>query len=260
MNLVDILQQVFRPALTGLAADAGKFAALVKPAQDPKFGDYQANMAMALGKELGQPPRKVAETIVQRLEPGDMLEKPEIAGPGFINLRFRTDWLAKNVRALSGDDRLGVSRTAVPKSYVIDYSSPNVAKPLHVGHLRSTIIGDALARLFRFLGHKVITDKPIVKVPGCPPIAEVMTGVVTYILTFDRLPDLDAQGRPKMFYSQRVHDKCYRRPHFDAGRFARHFRAGIAQIPAPAAFALNDTWKSPIAPRRSFDSRSARSG
>ena len=71
--------------------------------------------------------------------------------------------------------------------------------------------------------HKVITDKPIVKVPGCPPIPEVMTGVVTYILTFDRLPDLDAQGRPKMFYGQRVHDKCYRRPHFDAGQFAERF-------------------------------------
>ncbi|HUH91834.1 MAG TPA: hydrogenase small subunit [Casimicrobiaceae bacterium] len=71
--------------------------------------------------------------------------------------------------------------------------------------------------------HKVITDKPIVKVPGCPPIPEVMSGVVTYMLTFDRLPELDAQGRPKMFYSQRVHDKCYRRPHFDAGQFAERF-------------------------------------
>jgi hydrogenase small subunit len=71
--------------------------------------------------------------------------------------------------------------------------------------------------------HKVITDKPIIKVPGCPPIAEVMTGVMAYILTFDRLPDLDAQGRPKMFYSQRVHDKCYRRPHFDAGQFVEKF-------------------------------------
>ncbi len=71
--------------------------------------------------------------------------------------------------------------------------------------------------------HKVIFDKPIIKVPGCPPIAEVMTGVVTYILTFDRLPAMDAQGRPKMFYSQRVHDKCYRRPHFDAGQFVERF-------------------------------------
>jgi hydrogenase small subunit len=67
--------------------------------------------------------------------------------------------------------------------------------------------------------HKVITDKPIIKVPGCPPIAEVMTGVITYMLTFDRLPELDRQGRPKMFYSQRIHDKCYRRPNFDAGQF-----------------------------------------
>jgi hydrogenase small subunit len=67
--------------------------------------------------------------------------------------------------------------------------------------------------------HKVITDKPIIKVPGCPPIAEVMTAVVTYMLTFDRIPELDRQGRPKMFYGQRIHDKCYRRPHFDAGQF-----------------------------------------
>jgi hydrogenase small subunit len=71
--------------------------------------------------------------------------------------------------------------------------------------------------------HKVITDKPIIKVPGCPPIAEVMTGVITYMLTFDRIPELDRQGRPKMFYSQRIHDKCYRRAHFDAGQFVEAF-------------------------------------
>ena len=71
--------------------------------------------------------------------------------------------------------------------------------------------------------HKVITDKPIIKVPGCPPIAEVMTGVITYMLTFDRLPELDRQGRPAMFYGQRIHDKCYRRPHFDAGQFVEEW-------------------------------------
>ncbi|MBI5718040.1 MAG: hydrogenase small subunit [Burkholderiales bacterium] len=71
--------------------------------------------------------------------------------------------------------------------------------------------------------HKVITDKPIIKVPGCPPIAEVMTGIVTYMLTFDRIPELDRMGRPKMFYGQRIHDKCYRRPHFDAGQFVEHW-------------------------------------
>jgi hydrogenase small subunit len=70
---------------------------------------------------------------------------------------------------------------------------------------------------------KVITDKPIIKVPGCPPIAEVMSGVVTYIAAFDRIPELDRQGRPKMFYSQRIHDKCYRRPHFDAGQFVEQW-------------------------------------
>jgi hydrogenase small subunit len=71
--------------------------------------------------------------------------------------------------------------------------------------------------------HKVITDKPVIKVPGCPPIAEVMTGVISYMLTFEKLPDLDAQGRPKMFYGQRIHDKCYRRPHFDAGQYVEHW-------------------------------------
>lgn len=71
--------------------------------------------------------------------------------------------------------------------------------------------------------HKVITDKPVIKVPGCPPIAEVMTGVIAYMLTFDKLPDLDSQGRPKMFYGQRIHDKCYRRPHFDAGQFVEQW-------------------------------------
>jgi len=71
--------------------------------------------------------------------------------------------------------------------------------------------------------HKVILDKPVIKVPGCPPIAEVMTGVITYLVLFDRLPELDRQGRPKMFYSQRLHDKCYRRPHFDAGQFVERF-------------------------------------
>jgi hydrogenase small subunit len=84
--------------------------------------------------------------------------------------------------------------------------------------------------------HKVIFDKPIIKVPGCPPIAEVMTGVVTYVLTFDRLPEMDAQGRPKMFYSVRVHDKCYRRPNFDAGQFVERFDGALerrAQLPDP---------------------------
>src|SRR5207302_266680 len=96
--------------------------------------------------------------IVQRLDLADLLEPPEIAGPGFINLRLRRDWLARQVQAMARNDQLGIELATTPRTFVIDYSSPNVAKPMHVGHLRSTIIGDALARLFRFLGHRVITD------------------------------------------------------------------------------------------------------
>lgn len=158
MNLLSLLQDKFAAALTGWANDPGKHAQLVKPATDAKFGDYQANMAMPLAKELGKSPRAVAEELVSRLDLGDMLERPEIAGPGFINLRFRADWLGHEIAAIADSIRLGVGHVARPRSYVIDFSSPNVAKPLHVGHLRSTIIGDSLARTLRFLGHQVLTD------------------------------------------------------------------------------------------------------
>jgi arginyl-tRNA synthetase len=158
MNVLDSLQGRLHEALQGLAADPGPYAAMLKPAQDARFGDYQANCAMPLGKVLGKPPREVAAEIVCRLTLGDLLEAPEVAGPGFINLRLRADWLARQVQAMAGDNRLGVAPVNPPRTFVIDFSSPNVAKPMHVGHLRSTIIGDALARLLRFLGHRVITD------------------------------------------------------------------------------------------------------
>jgi arginyl-tRNA synthetase len=158
MNLLQLLEQTCREALSGLVADPSAYAPLVKPAQDARFGDYQSNTAMQLAKALGRKPREVAQEIVGRLNLGDILEPPEIAGPGFINLRLRTEWLARQVQQMAHGDRLGVEPVALPRTFVIDYSSPNVAKPMHVGHLRSTIIGDALARLLRFLGHKVITD------------------------------------------------------------------------------------------------------
>jgi arginyl-tRNA synthetase len=158
MNLLHLIQDKFRAALTGLVSDVEPYVAMVKPTQDAKHGDYQANCAMALAKALGKKPRDIAQDIIARLELGDVLGKPEIAGPGFINLRLQSAWLATQVQNIANDDRLGVARTQPAKTYVIDYSSPNVAKPLHVGHLRSTIIGDALTRLLRFLGHTVITD------------------------------------------------------------------------------------------------------
>ncbi len=158
MNVLQTLQQRFHDALTGFVADPAPYAAMVKPAQDASRGDYQANCAMSLGKALGKPPREVAQTLVERLRTDDLLEPPEIAGPGFINLRLRTDWLTRQVRAMAADDRLGVAPASPVKTFVIEFSSPNVAKPMHVGHVRSTIIGDALSRLLRFLGHHVITD------------------------------------------------------------------------------------------------------
>ncbi|MCS7045455.1 MAG: arginine--tRNA ligase, partial [Gemmataceae bacterium] len=155
MHLLSQIQQRLRAALEGLTADPEPYAALVKPTQDARHGDYQANCAMPLAKVVGRAPRDVAAAIVDRLDLGECLEPPAIAGPGFINLRLRTPWLARQLQAMAADDRCGVAAAVRPKTYVIDYSSPNVAKPLHVGHLRSTIIGDALTRLLRFLGHTV---------------------------------------------------------------------------------------------------------
>ncbi len=158
MNLLQLIQDRLRAALTGMAPDIEPYVAMVKPTQDPKHGDYQANCAMSLAKTLGKKPRDLAQEIAGRIETGDLLEQPEVAGPGFINLRLKDGWLAGQLRAVARDDRLGVGPASGPRTFIIDFSSPNVAKPLHVGHLRSTIIGDALTRLLRFLGHAVITD------------------------------------------------------------------------------------------------------
>src|SRR5216684_468251 len=158
MNLLDAIKQHFSHALAGMAPDPAPYVGMVKAAQDPRHGDYQANAAMSLAKELGQKPRDIAQEIVRRLPAGEMLLPPEIAGPGFINFRLQPEWLARQIQVMAKDPRLGIPEPADPRSFVLDFSSPNVAKPMHVGHLRSTIIGDSLTRLFRFLGHQVITD------------------------------------------------------------------------------------------------------
>jgi arginyl-tRNA synthetase len=158
MKLLERFQHTLHQALTGLVVDPAAFASQVKAVQDPRHGDYQANCAMALAKTLGKPPREVAQQIVDRIDLGDWLETPQIAGPGFINFTLRSDWLAAQLQTMAASDRLAIEAPARPLTIVIDYGSPNVAKPMHVGHLRSTIIGDSLARLLRFLGHKVIGD------------------------------------------------------------------------------------------------------
>lgn len=129
---------------------------LVRPTQDVKFGDYQANVAMGLGKRLGKNPRVVAQSIIDALNLGGVAANAEIAGPGFINLRLDDAYVAGLTAAAARDPRLGIPTMQEPATVVIDYSGPNVAKEMHVGHLRSSVIGDALARTLAFLGYRVI--------------------------------------------------------------------------------------------------------
>jgi len=158
MNILSELKRRFRDALTPLAEDPGDLLDLIRPVQDARFGDYQANCAMPLGKRLGRSPRDLAQEIVERLDVSDLCHPPEIAGPGFINLRLKDEWIAAELARRVGQERLGVAPADRARTYIVDYSSPNVAKAMHVGHIRSTVIGDALARTLRFLGHRVITD------------------------------------------------------------------------------------------------------
>ncbi|HAD62263.1 MAG TPA: arginine--tRNA ligase, partial [Planctomycetaceae bacterium] len=159
--ILTLLKSRFADALSGIADDPAQLLDMIKSSQDPKFGDYQANCAMPLGKKLGQPPRDIAAQIVERLDVADFCEPPEVAGPGFINLKLKEEWLTEQVNGILVDDRLGVTPVSEPKHVVVDYSSPNVAKPMHVGHLRSSVIGDAICRILRFAGHKVTSDNHI---------------------------------------------------------------------------------------------------
>src|SRR5207253_4592230 len=130
-------------------------------ATDPRFGDYQTNAALLLGKQRGENPRTIATKILEHLDVGDLSEAPTVAGAGFINFTLRANAVAAKAAEMFGDDRLGVVRSTSPKKIVIDFGSPNVAKPMHVGHIRSTALGDALARIASFLGHDVIRDNHI---------------------------------------------------------------------------------------------------
>ncbi|MGZ5552238.1 MAG: arginine--tRNA ligase, partial [Chthoniobacterales bacterium] len=137
--------------------DAGE----VTPATDPRFGDYQTNAALVLAKQRGENPRALAQKILDAYSQWDICDPPTIAGAGFINFTTKTDALARHTAQLLQDERLGVEPVQSPKKIVIDFGSPNVAKPMHIGHIRSTVIGDCLARVAEFLGHDVIRDNHI---------------------------------------------------------------------------------------------------
>ncbi len=125
-------------------------------ASNPKFGDFQANVALSLSKKLGMQARAIASAILGKLDVSDICEPPEIAGPGFINLKLQTSYLEAQVNAIKTDSRLGVPKTKNSQKEIVDFSSPNIAKEMHVGHLRSTIIGDCIARILEFRGHDVL--------------------------------------------------------------------------------------------------------
>ena len=158
--------ETFQTLLAKKLADALTAAKLpnageLTPASDARFGDYQTNAALVLAKQRGENPRNVAEKILRRVDVGDLCEPPTVAGVGFINFTLRAEAVAKKAAELLQDERLGVTKTTSTRKIVIDFGSPNVAKPMHVGHIRSIVLGDALARIAQFFGHEVIRDNHI---------------------------------------------------------------------------------------------------
>ncbi|HCC5746364.1 TPA: arginine--tRNA ligase [Morganella morganii] len=154
MNIQAILSDKLQQALISAGAPLD-CDAIVKQSAKAQFGDYQANGVMAAAKKMGMPPRQLAEKVIELLDLDGIAEKTEIAGPGFINIFLSPDWLTTQLETALADDKLGLTPVE-PMTIAIDYSAPNVAKQMHVGHLRSTIIGDAAARTQEYLGHKVI--------------------------------------------------------------------------------------------------------
>jgi arginyl-tRNA synthetase len=142
--------------VAAFGADYTNTDPILVSASNPKFGDYQANVALSLSKKLGKQPRIIAGEIVSKLDISDICEPPEIAGPGFINLKLQRSYLEAQLNAIQLDSRLGIPKATNPQKQIVDFSSPNIAKEMHVGHLRSTIIGDSIARILEFCGHDVL--------------------------------------------------------------------------------------------------------
>ncbi len=158
---METIQQLLEARLLAAVGDSGGILVSAQPSSDVRFGDYQTNIAMQLAKVRRANPRVVAQEIIGKLDVAGLCEAPEIAGAGFINFRILPAALVAHFAALVGDGRLGVPLPVCPRSVVVDFSSPNVAKPMHVGHIRSTILGDSLSLIARFLGHRVVADNHI---------------------------------------------------------------------------------------------------
>ena len=153
-----LAQRVQRALVAAFGEEEAGTDAVIRPSQ---FADYQSNVALALGKRHGRPPRVVAAELAEQLDVGDICVATEVSGPGFINFSLREDWIASQADLLLTDERLGIPASARPQTIVVEYSSPNVAKEMHVGHLRTTIVGDSIARVMDVLGHRVIRDNHV---------------------------------------------------------------------------------------------------
>ncbi|HZC35001.1 MAG TPA: arginine--tRNA ligase, partial [Chthoniobacterales bacterium] len=157
LTVAKTLEERLHAALQSLGLPVDQTIQVV-PAADQRFGDYQTNVGMVLAKERKENPRLLAGRIAEALNVTGISRPAEVAGPGFINFTLEKNFIATRVVDLYNDPRLGVSKTDDPKTLVIEFSSPNIAKPMHVGHIRSTILGDVLTRVARFMGHTVLTD------------------------------------------------------------------------------------------------------
>jgi arginyl-tRNA synthetase len=155
-TLIELKNRFEQALVAAFGAELAGTDPILVPASNPQFGDYQSNVAMSLTKRLKQPPRAIAEQIVQQLNVADICEPPTVAGPGFINLFLQIDYLQNQLKAIQADPRLGIAPIKNPKRTIVDYPSPNIAKEMHVGHLRPAIIGDCIARILEFLGHDVL--------------------------------------------------------------------------------------------------------
>ncbi|MEC9060797.1 MAG: arginine--tRNA ligase, partial [Pseudomonadota bacterium] len=153
MNIHALLVNRFTEALQEMGVENAPVP--VSRSARPEFGEYQFNGAMALAKQLKQKPRDIAEKIVETVKLDDIASKLEVAGPGFINVHLNDEWLSNQCELSLTDPRLGIAKSK-EQNIVVDYSSPNLAKEMHVGHLRTTIIGDAVVKVLEFLGHNVI--------------------------------------------------------------------------------------------------------
>lgn len=158
---METIPSILEERLKAAVEDPGPTPLSITSASDSRFGDYQSNAAMLLAKLRKSNPRLVAQQILDRLQIADICSSVEIAGAGFLNFRLREDWLQERVSQMKADPRLGVPSPLRPLGMAIDFSSPNVAKPMHVGHIRSTILGDSLARIAAFIGHNVVRDNHI---------------------------------------------------------------------------------------------------